>query len=393
MPFSEIRNTLLLASLFSFRLLGLFMILPVFAIYASEYQNTTPFLIGIAVGIYGLTQALCQLPLGYLSDRIGRKPILYIGLGLFALGSLIAGFAHQLMSIIIGRALQGSGAIGSTILAAASDLTSEQNRTKSMAIIGISIGATFSLAMILGPLIAAHYHLPGIFFLSLALALLGMIMTFMLPKMTTANRTHAPFTLASLKRTLSPLILFLNLSILLLHAILTANFIAIPLVFLHQLTIPKAQQWIIYIPILILSALLMAPFVRKTEKQAQTFKLFRFALYALCLGQLGISLLHFSSITLFASLLLFFTAFNILEALLPSLISHFAPAETRGTAMGLYSTCQFLGIFLGGLLGGFFYGQFSTTGVFLLGFSFSLLWLSLSFIFLPSGEAHGTRHQ
>lgn len=387
MPTSEIRTTFLLAALFSFRLLGLFMILPVFTLYAADYQHTTPFLIGLAIGIYGLTQGLLQFPFGFLSDRLGRKPVLYIGLLLFALGSLVAGLAHQIMGVILGRALQGAGAIGSTILATASDLTSERYRTKAMAIIGISIGATFSLAMIIGPVIANSFHLTGIFIASLLLALLGLFITYLLPNSTNLRKNTQP-AWQHIKRTLSPLVLFFNLSIFLLHALLTANFIALPLVFLNYLHITKSQQWFVYIPILILSAVFMAPFIRKTEKQSQRLKLFRIALLLLCIAQLGVTFFYSSTISLFICLVLFFTAFNVLEALLPSLVSHAAPQEIRGTALGIYSTCQFLGIFLGGLVGGTLYGQFSVTGVFLLGLSITLLWLILSFLFLRRNSWH-----
>ncbi len=391
MPSAEIRTTLLLAALFSFRLLGLFMILPVFTLYAGEYEHTTPLLIGTAIGIYGLTQALCQLPLGFFSDRFGRKPILLFGLSLFALGSLFAGLAHQISSVIVGRALQGAGAIGSTILATASDLTSEQHRPKAMALIGITIGVTFSLAMVLGPVIAAHYHLSGIFFVSLALALFGMLLTLRLPALP-AYRTTSFWT--QFKYTLTPTILFFDLSIFLLHTLLTANFIVIPLVLLNHLHIPKAQQWSVYIPVLVLSAIFMSFLLRKSNQPAQTKRIFRLAIYLLCLSQLGMTLFHHHLFALLISLLIFFTAFNLLEALLPALISQLAPPAARGTTLGIYSTCQFLGIFVGGFLGGLLYGQFSTIGVFLFGLVITLLWLPLLlFIFIPPGELHGKRHQ
>lgn len=382
MPTQEIRHTLLLATLFAFRLLGLFMILPVFTLYASQYQQATPQLIGIAIGIYGLTQALLQLPFGSLSDRVGRKPIIYLGLLLFILGSLIAAFAHTISMVILGRALQGAGAIGSTLLATVADLTSPAHRTKAMAIMGIIIGASFSLALILGPIIAAHYNLSGIFFTCFFLGLIGLVMTTRLP--TPTHHVRLIKTEQGLKPLLTQPLLFLNLSILLLHLLFTANFIALPIVLLDQLQISKAHQWSIYLPLLVASALLMTPFIRRSAQQSQRRHLFLYALVGLVIAQSFMTFFHQSIALLMMSLLLFFTVFNILEALLPSLVSHAAPAHARGTAMGIYSTSQFFGIFLGGSLGGLVYGQFSAMGVFLLSLSSAVLWLGLSLLFLRS---------
>ncbi|MBI5447532.1 MAG: MFS transporter [Gammaproteobacteria bacterium] len=390
MPSSEMRTTLLLAALFSFRLLGLFMILPVFTLYAPEYQHSTPTLIGLAIGIYGLTQALCQLPFGFLSDRYGRKPLLYIGLILFALGGLIAALTQQLFGVVLGRALQGAGAIGSTILATVSDLTSTHYRAKAMAIIGISIGATFSLAMVLGPIIAAHFHLQGIFILSVILACLGMLITHSLPIPLLVSHPSYP-SWKQVKQSMTPLILFFNFSILILHMLLTANFIALPLVLFHQLHIEKTQQWLVYLPILVLSAFFMMRLLRHKTQQSQQLTLLHFSILLITLAQIGITFFHTSLAGLLFSLLLFFIAFNTIEALLPSLVSYYAPQSIRGTALGIYSTCQFLGIFLGGVIAGYLYGQFSVTSVFLLGLSITLIWLL--FPFFIAGDTHGTRHQ
>ena len=374
LPFSQIRTTLLLALLFSFRLLGLFMILPVFSLYASSYQGNTLFLMGVAIGIYGLTQALFQLPFGFLSDRFGRKPLIVIGFLLFAIGSLIAGFTQHIYGLILGRALQGSGAIGSTLLAMTADLTSEKYRTQAMAIIGISIGASFSIAIMLGPWLAASHSISSIFFLSFIFALLGIILTFLLPS------PHIQHPLGFLKKKyfkflFEKKILAFNMSILCLHFILTANFIVIPILLLKQFHIEKSNQYLFYLPLLVFSAISMMIILRKSEKNSKNLRLFKITVAFLCLSQAGLTFLNFSFLFLFIHLFLFFTALNLLEAILPSLLSMYAPAEGRGTALGFYSTCQFIGIFLGGILGGYTYGQFSLMGVFLLGFIVNIFWL------------------
>lgn len=373
----ELHHTLMLASLFVFRLLGLFMILPVFSLYApAEYLGSTADRIGLAIGIYGLSQALLQLPFGLLSDHFGRKPILYLGLSLFALGSLLAAYAHSINLVILGRAIQGAGAIGSTVLASIADLTQAEHRVKAMAITGILIGASFSLAFILGPIVANHFQLRGIFLFCFFLALAGLFIVFRLPHAAHPKPLWQPG--QQLKRAFTPALLFLNVNILLLHFLFTANFIAIPLVLKQTFHIDKAQQSFLYLPILFLSALFMMPFIRKAHDGQKHYPLLRKSLFAMTFAQACLLLSSAHSIGFFTGLLIFFTAFNVLEALLPSLVSQEAESSTRGTALGIYSSSQFFGIFLGGSFGGYVYGQFSTMGVLLLGFVSLLIWSLLA---------------
>lgn len=376
-PVSELRIVASLAMLYVFRMLGLFMVFPVMMIYGLEYQAATPMLLGLALGCYGLTQAIFQIPLGLLSDIWGRKPIIVAGLLVFAGGSLVAALSDSVWGLIIGRALQGAGAIASAVLALVGDLTSEQNRTRAMAVIGISIGLSFSIAMVLGPVLAASGGLPAIFWLSTGLALVGIAILWGLvpdppPNGSVRGEQRPVFRLlgaamrnADLQR--------LNLGIFVLHFVLTATFVAVPLAF-EQAGIAADRHWHFYLPVMLLSFLAMVPFIYLAERKRRMKGVFVGAVAVLMVAELVLGL----SASLWhrvIGLFIFFGAFNLLEATLPSLVSKQAPAGSKGTAMGVYSTCQFLGAAIGGIAGGISYSYFGIGGVFWIGLVVCAVWL------------------
>jgi MFS family permease len=374
----EQRATFGLATIFAFRMLGLFMILPVFSLYAHQLKGSTPELIGIAIGIYGLTQALLQIPFGTLSDYWGRKPMILIGLLLFGLGSLIAALSHTIWGVILGRALQGTGAIGSTIIAFVADLTHEENRTKAMGLIGLIIGLSFSLAMILGPVFNSWINVSGIFWLSGLLACLGIVILYLIvpnsthPRFHTDNETKLDQILNSIK---NKQLLLLNLGIFFQHAILTAIFIVIPITLTHAFHIPSSKQWLVYLPTLFFSLFITIPLIIIAEKKRLIKPIFSITVGVIAFTQFNLAFFHHSLFELALNLLLFFSAFNFLEASLPSLVSKLAPISSRGTAMGIYSSSQFLGIFFGGVVGGWLYGQFHISGLFIGCGIIALCWL------------------
>lgn len=381
---SEAKAVFSLASIFAIRMLGLFMILPVFSVYAGHLQGSTPSLIGIALGVYGLSQGLLQMPLGMLSDRIGRKPVIFMGLVMFAIGSVVAGFSHSIYGVILGRTLQGAGAIGSTTMALIADVTQEKNRTKAMAAVGMTIGLSFSLAMVLGPVLNHWIAVNGIFFLTAILAVLAIIILFTLvPTPVTAatsskNQNHKDVeAVPALFRSVisNRQLLRLDMGIFILHAILTATFVVLPLTLLHINNIPMSKQWMIYLPIVVGGFFTMVPFIIIAEKKQKMKPVFLGGICATLLGQLGMAEFNSQLPLLILSLLVFFTGFNLLEACLPSLVSKLAPASSKGTAMGIYSSSQFLGIFFGGSLGGYLYGQHHVGGVYIFCALLAGIWL------------------
>ncbi len=369
-----------LASVFGLRMMGLFMIMPVFALYGQHLKGFSPLWVGIAIGAYGLTQALLQIPMGILSDKIGRKPVILSGLVLFAIGSVIAANADSIYMVVFGRAVQGMGAIAAAVLALAADLTRDDQRTKVMAIIGMCIGFSFALALLVGPIIAEHLGLSGIFLMTALFAILGMIIVqFFVP----TPVSHAPKgdTLpapARLKAMLKdPQLIRLDAGIFILHLTLTAVFVALPFV-LVDAGFTKEQHWKLYFPTFIGAFFLMVPLIIIGVKKKNTKATFQISLIimVLALGLLAISGGHLWLIS--TAILLFFTAFNYLEASLPSLIAKFCPAGDKGSAMGVYSTSQFLGAFCGGMLGGGIYQFVGATGVFLLALALICFWLVLT---------------
>lgn len=372
-----------LASIYSLRMLGLFMIFPVFSLYAEGLQGSTPLLMGMAIGIYGLTQALLQIPYGLMSDRVGRKPMLILGMLIFAIGSLIAAMADDIYGVIIGRAIQGSGAVAAVVMALAADLTREQNRLKVMSIIGMSIGMSFVLAMISGTLLNDLIGVDGIFYLIAILAMCGIgIIIFWVPNSKKQKRHRDAETVPSqIKYMLSDgQLLRLDFGIFILHMILTATFIVLPMVLANEKwgDLPVGEHWMIYLPVMILSMGLMVPFIIQAENKRRMKPVFIGAILVLAIAELGLWNFYDSIFAVSVFLLVFFTAFNLLEASLPSLVSKMAPAENKGTAMGVYSTSQFFGAFIGGVIGGKILELYGVGGVFLFAAFALLSWLMVA---------------
>ncbi|WP_245929175.1 MFS transporter [Agarilytica rhodophyticola] len=383
---SEVRTVSSLALLYAFRMLGLFMVLPVLMLYGDQYQGATPLLLGLALGVYGLTQACFQIPLGMLSDIVGRKPVIAGGLVVFAIGSVVAAVATTVEGLIIGRALQGSGAIASAIMAMVADLTSEENRTKAMAAIGASIGLSFSLAMILGPALAAIKGLSGVFALSAILSCIGIAIVFFLVPTPTSKGAHRDVaaTPELFKQSVqNGQLLRLNLGIFSLHCILMVSFVCIPGVLESTLSLPKESHWQFYLPILLLAFIAMLPLMIVAEKKRKIKPVFLAAVLTLSVSCLLLMLQHQSFVGVVFIVFVFFVAFNLLESILPSLVSKIAPAGTKGTAMGIYSTSQFLGAFSGGLVGGWILQHYSVAMVFAFCAVLALLWFIVAISMLP----------
>jgi len=377
----ERRAAFSLAGIFSLRMLGLFMILPVFSVYGSQYQGFSPMTVGLAIGIYGLTQALFQIPFGLLSDRFGRKKVIVIGLLIFAFGSLVSALSLTMTGVIIGRALQGLGAISAVTLALTADLTREEQRTKAMAIIGVSIGMAFALAMILGPAITSVAGMPGLFWATGALALGGIaVLLWYVPNPTGLqfHRDTEPV-LAQFSRILKDRqLLRLDFGILVLHMIMTATFVALPQVLRDLGNIEATEHTRVYLLALPVSVLLMSPFVMYADRRNRVKHVFIAAIGLLALAQVSMAVLDQALWMVVLALTLYFTAFNILEASLPSLITRLAPPELKGTALGAYATAQNFGAFLGGVSGGWLMQQFGAFGVFSSCAGAATLWLLIA---------------
>ena len=370
----EQRAVMSLASLYALRMLGLFMVLPVLVLEGQHLQGASAQWLGLAMGIYGLTQALLQIPAGALSDRIGRKPVIIGGLLIFALGSLIAAMADSVWMLIVGRALQGAGAIASAIMALVTDLTREQHRMKAMAFIGASIGMSFSLALVLGPWLAGLGGLELIFGLTGVLALAGVVVTMTLipspPPL--PHRDSSAVWSEVLVQARNPALWPLNSGIFLLHALMVAVFVAIPLQ-LQQLGLDAGQHSWLYLPVLLIAFVLMVPFIIIAEKKKQMKSVVMTGALiiaaSLMLMALASSLWHWV-----AALLLYFWGFNLMEASLPSWLSKVAPAGAKGSAMGIYSSLQFLGAFIGGGAGGWLLSHYGHSTLFVGAGALVILW-------------------
>ncbi len=374
----ELRAAGSLAAVFSVRLLGLFMIYPVFAAYARGLHGATPYLIGEALGIYGLTQGLLQIPFGLLSDRFGRKILIVLGLVLFAAGSAVAALSTSIGGVIVGRALQGSGAVGSVILALVADLTGEENRTKAMAMIGISIGVSFMIAIVAGPILSDVIGVAGIFWLMAALALVGIAITQSVvpdPRLLRVHRDAeaVPALIGAVLR--DPQLLRLDIGIFALHAMLTASFLVVPGLLRATFDAPVDKQWMVYLPVLLVSVALMLPAIVVAEKYRRMKAVFVGAVVALLASQMLLYVGAGNLAAVVLALIVFFSAFNVMEASLPSLITKMAPPDAKGTATGIYSSLQFLGIFAGGVVGGFAHQHGGDGAVFLTTAAIALIWL------------------
>ena len=378
---SETRAASGLALVFAFRMLGMFMVLPVLATYGMDLVGATPALIGLAIGAYGLTQAIFQIPFGIISDRIGRRPVIYFGLIVFALGSVLAANSDSIWGVIAGRVLQGAGAISAAVMALLSDLTREQHRTKAMAMIGMTIGLSFAVAMVVGPLLTRAFGLSGLFLATGAMALLGIVIVmFMVPRSTgTLQHRESGVAKKALMQTLRhPDLLRLDLGIFVLHAMLMSSFIALPLALVEKAGLPKEQHWWVYLTALLISFFAMIPFIIYGEKKRKMKRVLLGAVGTLMLTELFFWQFGDSLRTLVIGTIVFFTAFNLLEASLPSLISKVSPAGGKGTAMGVYSTSQFLGSAMGGILGGWLFQHGGLSVVFLGCAGLAALWLAFA---------------
>lgn len=400
---SETRSVLGLALLYAFRMLGLFIILPVIQVLGRDYPDASPSLLGLAMGIYGASQALLQIPFGWLSDRFGRKRIITLGLILFCAGSLLAAAADSIGLVILGRALQGAGAVSAAIMALLADLTSDDNRSKAMASIGGAIGVAFAVALIAGPLIGEFAGLDGVFLLSAALGLLGIaILWLVVPRPPEVLGSHIDVSpdlsqLSSVLRNAN--LLRLNLGIFCLHLVLMIVFSVVPLT-LEQFGWALSAHWKFYLPLLGVSFLTMIPLVIVGEKKGFIKQVFLLAIVLMLasFALLSLSLQRFGLFTL--SLFVFFFGFNLLEALLPSLVSKIAPAGRKGMALGIYATCQFSGVFVGATAAGWLIEQDHMILTAWLAAGALLVWLMASLglqvppnskrIQLPLGEAGDT---
>jgi len=378
----EKRAGMSLAAIYAVRMIGLFMILPVFALYADQFEGATPTLVGLALGIYGLTQGLLQIPYGMLSDRFGRKPMIALGLIVFALGSLVAAYADSIYGVIAGRALQGAGAVAAVLMALAADLSREEHRLKMMGFIGVSIGFAFAISMVAGPILNQHIGLSGLFILTAVLALLSLVILFFWvpkPQASIFHRdTQAMPTL--FKSVLADRqLLRLDFGIMVLHMVLMATYVSFPLMLQNEAGLASEDHWMLYLPVFLLSVALMIPFIIAAETRRRMKPVFVGAIGVLAIAEINLVFGGASVWHLALTMVVFFTAFNLLEASLPSLVAKMSPADRKGTAMGVYSSSQFVGAFIGGALGGMMYEVAGGQGVYLM-CSFALLvWLLLAY--------------
>lgn len=370
-----------LAGIFGLRMLGLFLILPVFVLYAEDLKGYTAFLAGLALGIYGLTQAIFQIPFGLLSDKFGRKSVIAAGLILFAIGSIVAAMADSMVGVIIGRALQGAGAIAAAVLALVADLTRDEQRTKAMFIIGVTIGVSFTMALLLGPVLERFVGVRGIFILTAVLAALGigvLLVWVPTPVRSTHHLDTQPIPTQFVRVLTNSQLLRFDIGVFVLHCVLTALFVAIPLILVNKVGVPLQQHWQMYVPVVLLSAAIVLPAILLAERNHRVRQLLAGAILILAVSQLAFFQSQLSFIKVACTLFFFFAAFNVLEATLPSLISKAAPVNYKGTAIGVYSTFQFMGAFIGGAVGGWLYGRFDAVGVFAFTFAILMFWFVIA---------------
>lgn len=378
-----------LASIFALRMLGLFMIMPVFALYGRDLTDSTPALIGLAIGIYGLAQAVLQIPVGLLADRMNRKQLIIQGLILFAIGGAVAALSTSIWGVILGRAIQGAGAISAVVMALLADLTREEQRTKAMSTIGMSIGMSFAVAFIVGPFVAAHFGLSGLFWVTSLLGIGGLLLLAIVPQPTVTIKNHSDSYWQQLRSSLvHPELARLNAGIFVLHLVMTASFVLLPHLLTDYAHLAPAQHGWVYLPIVLGGFIAAVPaiIIAEVKRKIKSVFLFGIALLACSLMILAEGYSHYWLLLLGISV--FFVAFNLLEALLPSLLSKIAPAGAKATAMGIYSSSQFLGAFCGGVLGGILYGLHSIGLTYIILAACALLWLLLAATMSPPRFLH-----
>ena len=356
----ERRTVSIVALMAMCRMFGLFALLPVLAIFAADLQGATPALIGLAVGAYGLTQAVLQIPFGAISDRIGRVPVIVFGLALFAAGSILAAQSDSIYGVIAGRLLQGAGAISATLTALLADATREEMRTRTMAIFGIAIGSSFLLALIIGPIIAAASGVRSLFWLAAALAVIAALLLLLLPG---GIERPAQRPDRRLSAAIRPDLLRLDFYIFVLHTLLTASFVALPFLLRNELHLALSDHWQIYVGALLTSLLGTVPLILADERKGKSSTL-TIAIVLLVLGQLMLAVAGFNLTIVYVALAVFFAGFNFLEAGLPARLSIRASGDLRGASLGVFSSSQFLGAFAGGLIGGRFLAGGDTSAVF-----------------------------
>lgn len=380
---TELRSTISLASIYGLRMLGMFLILPIFSVYAETLKGgSNHTLIGLALGAYGLTQVLLQLPFGIASDKYGRKKVIYIGLILFIIGSVVAALATDIYMVIIGRAIQGAGAVSAVVTALVADLTREEHRTKAMAMIGGTIGITFALSLVAGPLLNQWIGVSGIFWMTAVLSFMAILVVKYYVPDPVLSQFHsdaqaAPEKMKSVLR--DKQLLRLNFGTFSLHAAQMAMFIVVPFALTETSGMNVNTHWQVYLPVLIASFVLMLPAIIVGEKRAKLKTVFIGAVALMLVAQIVFASTIHQFWGVVISLLIYFTAFNILEASLPSLISKMAPAASKGTAMGVHSTAQSFGIFLGAVVGGYLSHRFDYSAVFIFCAVLMCIWLVLTF--------------
>jgi len=380
---TELRSTISLASIYGLRMLGMFLILPIFAIYAETLKGGSDHtMIGLALGAYGLTQVLLQLPFGIASDKYGRKKIIYLGLVLFVIGSVIAAMGTDIITVIIGRAIQGAGAVSAVVTALVADLTREEHRTKAMAMIGGTIGVTFALSLVAGPLLNQLIGVSGIFWMTAILSLLAIgVVKYLVPDpMNSHFHSDAQTAPSKIKDVLRDTqLLRLNFGTFCLHGAQMAMFIVVPFALKETSGMNENHHWMVYLPVLITSFVLMLPAIIYAEKRAKLKPVFICAVALMLFAQLMFAETIHQFWGVVVSLLIYFTAFNMLEATLPSLISKMAPVAYKGTAIGVHNTAQSFGVFLGAALGGYLSSHYGFSAVFVFCAILMGVWLLLAF--------------
>ncbi len=372
MQAAERRSVGVVALISMIRMFGLFALLPVLSLYAAELAQATPLLVGMAVGAYGLTQAGLQIPLGALSDRIGRIPVILGGLAIFAAGSVIAGLSESIYGVIAGRLLQGAGAISATLTALITDATREEVRTRSMAVFGIGIGVSFMIAMVAGPLIAAKFGVRSLFWIAAMLAVVAGLLLSLLPKIPRPTQRSNWSLLPAFRADL----LRIDFYVFLLHTIMTATFVALPFLLKDRLQMALTDHWKMYVGALSLSLVITVPMIVMDEHRGRA-RLIGTAVVLLLSAQLALTFFGFSTVPVFLALVVYFGGFNFLEAGLPARLSVLADEDLRGASLGVFSSAQFLGAFSGGLIGGRFLGHGRPADVFFVCALLAGIWLAL----------------